>query len=135
MGYTLTVSGTTFELKQVNLRIRDMYGTMTDLVADLSMLTDEAADIADQVEIDAEAAGTLAAKAKVRRAARVKMRGIDKKRREYTGKIVEHRGKILAAILEKNGYEYDGDWWDEYADINDVNGLIVGIMQGGDAGK
>lgn len=128
-----------FKLTKVNINIRNLYADMTNFTADLTMIGDEAAAISDNMLI--ENAGkpdedlTAVQHAEIRAETRKRFQALDERRRTLAVEIVAAREKLLMAILKKNGYDYDAEFWNEEADVEDINDIVTGIFRPAAASK
>jgi hypothetical protein len=123
-----TIGGRKFTLSKVNIRMRRVYSELTNLGADLTMVAEESTAITDDSIIAGEPENAVD-RAKQRAHIRAQFRDLDKWRRVLTGDIIEKRDDLLKAILVKNGYQYDPEFWDEEADTEDLNDIVTGIFK------
>ena len=52
-------------------------------------------------------------------------KGID----EFTNKRAEYIETLMKIILEKNGYEFDKEWWFDNADYGDMEAFVVEALR------
>lgn len=124
---TLQLGGRSFRIARVVTGVRRLYGEFlretgrlleqTADIAKLSEALDAATEEAEQKRLGAEIA---AASAPIEDS--VERRSADIMR-------------ILRLILEKNGYEFDPEWWDENADQADIVAFIAESLNKDDPGQ
>lgn len=123
-----------FTLTKKNIRMRNLYADMANLSADLSLLAEDADEMKETIVEEGEPE-TLPEKLKKRKQIREKYLELDERRRELTDKLAAKREELLRLILEKNGYEYDADFWLDEADVEDLNNIVTGIFKEASSGK
>ncbi len=127
-----------FVLTKVNIKMRDIYRKISDLGADLTLLADEAESVADEeILADVNPGVPVGAKetAKARARVRKKLVDIDKRRRILSKEITDARDQLIEKVLQKNGYDYDREFWEEEADVEDINDIIAGLFRAAHSGK
>lgn len=119
---SITIGGKEFVISRITLRARQKYG---EYLVFCGSHYQKATEINKRLESDRETVETLTAM-----------------QNEMTTMIesfaVEKASKIdqlLQIILEKNGYEYSREWWEENTDYNKMELFIVSALKKDEEGN
>ena len=123
--FEITIGEKSFAIKKVNVRSSHYCDEMSLLNAEYMNYSRDAEEVDLEYKIAVDAAeGTIEkAKARLRQLAGAKK--IREKIKKNNERMVELREMIMAEILRFNEYEYDAEYWDTNATVEEKNDLVA----------
>lgn len=110
---SITVAGKTFDIKRIVLKARQLYGEY------LVMSGEYLRKVSDANNLE----GKTVAELKAFNAE------LEKAVEEYAVKKAEILERLLQVILEKNGYEFNFQWWEENSDYSAIEQFIFTALK------
>jgi hypothetical protein len=114
----IVVAHRTFHIARITLRIRQLYGQYLIFSGEYLNKVHAINEAANQVRIEGKSEGRL-----------LELQNeLDVNIEKFAYDKATRLSEMLKTILEKNGYEYEEEWWSENSDYNGMERFIVAAI-------